>query len=56
MLIFLGIIAGCKALGIFFSGGSAVTGWAILATLLLIVGAFSVFTGIILNVLAKRKG
>jgi hypothetical protein len=56
ILILFGIIAGCKALGIVFSGGGAITGWALISTLMLIVGAFSVFTGMILNVLARRRG
>jgi hypothetical protein len=50
-----GVIAGFRALGIVFGGGGAVTGWSILATILLVIGAFSVFTGVILNVIARRK-
>ncbi len=56
VLIALGLVAGFIALGIVFKGGGAVTGWALIASLLLVVGAFSVFTGIILNVLMKRNG
>jgi glycosyltransferase involved in cell wall biosynthesis len=51
----LGLVAGSIALNIYFEGGVAVTGWTLIASLLLIVGSISIFTGIILNLLAKRK-
>jgi len=55
IFILAGVIAGCRALGIVFQGGGAVTGWSILSTILLVVGAFSVLSGVILDVLARRK-
>ncbi len=55
-LIVLGLLAGVWVLRIAFVGGEMATGTALVALLLLIIGVFSVFTGIILNVLMKRKG
>ena len=51
----LGLVAGVIALSIYFEGGVAITGWALVASLLLIVGSVSIFTGIILNLLSKRR-
>ena len=55
ILVLLGVLAGFRAFGIVVSGGSALTGWALASVLLLVIGIFSVFTGIILNTLMKRK-
>lgn len=55
IFIILGFLAGSGAPGIVFRGGGAVTGYTLVSLLLIIVGVFSVFTGIILNVLIKRK-
>ncbi len=52
----LGLVAGVIALSIYSKSGVAVTGWALVASLLLIVGSISIFTGIILNLLSKRRG
>jgi len=56
ILITLGLLAGLGALGIVFRGGGAVTGYALVSILLLIIGVFSVFTGIILDVVTRRRG
>lgn len=56
ILITLGFLAGIGAISIIFGGGGAVTGYTLVSLLLIIIGVFSVFTGIILNVLIKRKG
>jgi len=56
ILMVLGFVAGIRVLNIASAGGGVATGTALVSILLLIVGAFSVFTGIILNVLTKRKG
>ncbi len=54
--IILGILAAVRALGIVIGGGGAVTGYTLMAVVLLFIGVLSVFTGIILNVLMKRRG
>ena len=51
----LGFVAGIRVLNIASAGGGMATGTALVSILLLIIGAFSVFTGIILNVLTKRR-
>ncbi len=56
ILIILGFLAGIRVLNTAFGGGGVATGTALVSILLLIIGIFSVFTGIILNVLTKRKG
>jgi len=55
ILIVLGLLAGIRVLNIASAGGGLATGTALISALLLIIGVFSVFTGIILNVLIKRK-
>lgn len=55
ILIVLGLLAGIKVLDIASGGGELATGTALVSVLLLIIGIFSVFTGVILNVLIKRK-
>jgi len=56
ILTVLGFLAGIKVLNIASGGGGVATGTALISILLLIIGIFSVFTGIILHVLTKRKG
>ncbi len=56
ILSVLGLVAGIRVLNIASGGGGVATGTALVSILLLIIGAFSIFTGIILNVLTKRKG
>ncbi len=56
ILSVLGLVAGIRVLNIASGGGGVATGTALVSILLLIIGAFSIFTGIILNVLVKRKG
>ncbi len=55
ILIVLGLFAGIRVLNIAYGEGKLVAGTALVSTLLLLIGVFSVFTGVILNVLAKRK-
>ncbi len=55
ILTVLGLIAGARVLYTVSIGGGIATGTALLSTLFLIIGIFSIFTGIILNVLAKRR-
>lgn len=55
ILVTFGAIAGIEAFSIVLSGGGAITGYALVSVLLLVIGVFSVFTGIILNTLIKRK-
>ena len=56
ILTVFGFLAGIKVINIAFGGGGVATGTALISILLLIIGIFSMFTGIILNVLTKRKG
>ena len=56
ILVALGVLAGIRALSIVLGGGNALTGWALASVLLLIIGVFSGFTGIILNALIRRRG
>lgn len=56
ILTVLGFLAGIKVINIAFGGGGVATGTALISILLLIIGIFSMFTGIILHVLTKRKG
>jgi len=56
ILAALGLIAGVMTLRVLSVGGSMPTGTALLSVLLLIIGVFSIFTGIILHTLAGRKG
>jgi len=55
ILMVLGLLAGIEVLDIASRGGELATGLALVSVLLLIIGIFSVFTGIILNVLIKRR-
>ncbi len=54
ILVILGLLAGIRALSIILGGGGALSGWSLASFLLLVIGVFSVFTGIILNTLIKR--
>lgn len=55
ILVVLGFLAGIRVLNIASDGGGIATGTALVSILLLIIGVFSVFTGIILDVLTKRR-
>ncbi|MFC1918901.1 glycosyltransferase family 2 protein, partial [Chloroflexota bacterium] len=55
ILIVLGLFAGIKVLSIAYGGGELAIGTALISTLLLVIGILSIFTGVILNVLAKRN-
>jgi len=55
ILTILGIMAGVRVLWVFSVGGIMPVGTALASVLLLIVGIFSIFTGVILYVLAKGK-
>lgn len=56
ILAVLGLLAGIRVLEIAYAGGGVATGTALVSILLLVIGIFSTFTGIILNVLSKSKG
>ena len=56
ILATLGLIAGVMTLNILSAGGIMPTGTALLSVLLLTIGVFSIFTGIILHTLVGRKG
>lgn len=53
--ILAGIAFGIRAFGIVIGGGGAVSGYTLVAILLLFIGVLSAFTGIILNVLITRR-
>ena len=55
ILIILGIIEGGRVLQILSASGVLPVGTALVSVLLSIIGAFSLFTGIILHVLARRR-
>jgi len=55
ILLILGIIAGSRVLQILSASGVLLVGTALVSVLLSIIGAFSLFTGIILHVLARRR-
>ena len=54
-MVLLGTLAAIRAIGIVLEGGGAVTGYTLIAFLLLFIGILSIFTGIILDVLIKRR-
>ena len=56
IITILGIIAGARVLWVFTTSGGVTVGTILLSVLLLTVGIFSMFTGLILNVLVKRRG
>jgi len=53
-LTIAGLIVGVKVVQIISASGSLPVGTALISVLLLIIGIFSIFTGIILNVMVKR--
>ena len=55
ILIVLGMLAGARTVYLFYSAGGIATGTALISILMLILGAFSIFTGIILQVIRKRS-
>ncbi len=54
ILIILGLIAGVRVLHLFSNNGVLPVGTTMLAVLFLVIGAFSIFTGLILHVLSRR--
>lgn len=56
ILVILGLIAGFRVLRIFSTAGAIPVGTGLISILFLIIGIFSIFTGIILHELARRKG
>ena len=54
-LSLIGCIAGVRVIDIAYGGGGIATGTALVSILLITIGVFSVFTGIILHVLAKWR-
>jgi glycosyltransferase involved in cell wall biosynthesis len=55
ILLVIGLIFGFRVLGVASMTGSLAVGSAILTTLFIIAGMLSIFTGIILNALTRRK-
>ena len=55
VLLVIGLIFGFRVLGIASTTGRLAIGSAILTTLFIIAGILSIFTGIILNALSRRK-
>ena len=55
ILLVIGLIFGFRVLGIASTTGDLAVGSAILTTLFIIAGILSIFTGIILNALGRRK-
>lgn len=53
--VVLGLIAGARVLGVIATTGRLVIGTALISALLLIIGVLSIFTGLILNVLIRRR-
>lgn len=56
ILIVFGFLAGVRVLNTLSATGEMATGTALVSALLLIIGIFSILTGIILNTLSKRRG
>lgn len=54
IIMILGLIAGIRVLQVISAGGIVPIGTTLLSVLLLTIGIFSIFTGIILHVLAER--
>jgi len=54
-LLLAGLITGIRVLDIAATKGDLAIGSTILTTLLIIAGISSIFTGIILNALSRRK-
>jgi glycosyltransferase involved in cell wall biosynthesis len=56
ILVVLGLIAGIRTLSILSAGGNIPIGTTLISVLLLTVGMFSIFTGVVLHTLTRRKG
>ena len=56
VLTVVGLLAGIRVLHTVSVGGGVATGTALVSILLLTVGIFSIFTGLILSALVKRRG
>jgi len=56
ILVVLGFLAGARVLQILSATGVLPVGTALISVLLLTIGIFSIFTGLILNILARWKG
>ena len=56
ILVILGIITGARVLHILSVDGTMPVGTALVSVLLLTIGMFSIFTGIILHTFVRRKG
>jgi len=56
ILIVVGFLIGLSVLNVVSFGGGFSTGRAMVSILLLLTGIFSIFTGIVLNALVRRKG
>ncbi len=52
----IGFLIGIRVLSIAWAGHGVATGSALVAVLFLVIGVFSIFTGLILNVLVKWRG
>jgi hypothetical protein len=52
----LGVLAGARVLAAFARTQAFATGTAILTALFLITGVFSIFTGLVLNILTRNRG
>jgi len=55
ILLVIGIIIGIRVINIAATTGDLAVGSTILTTLFIITGILSIFTGIILNALSRRK-
>jgi hypothetical protein len=55
ILMTFGLAFGIRVIGMFTANKILPVGNTLLSVLFLVVGAFSVFTGLILRVLARRK-
>lgn len=55
VLIILGLIAGIRVLQLFSAHGAVPVGTTLVAVLFLVIGVFSIFTGIILRALSIRR-
>lgn len=55
VLLIIGLVFGIRVINMFSGSGILPVGNTLLSVLFLVVGAFSVFTGLILRVLARRK-
>ena len=56
ILVVLGLLAGVRTFQLLSASGVMPVGTALVSLLLLIIGVFSIFTGIILHALVRRGG